>query len=362
MSNVTAPTPVVFEPSGQVRDLSGRRVGSHDPTVDAVKLREHYAYVGACSRGLRLLAGPQGELGQNDVQTQATIATSKAPSLEGIAIADIVCPVTFVSKTSGTWLSEDVAQDVAKPVVQQVSGTGPVPELNPKLTSTAFDATNALALAVELPTETLDNADLDLVKLSIRRLVNAFRLDREIRVANLLTTTANWPTTNRTAAATKWNGVSPTPLVDVFAAMAKSIILPTYLVLPESASQYFFSQGSVYQHLTAGGPIPKPIVASLRKTTAGVADFVWNLTATTASAVLIYAGAEPEAVSTARTFRYVGDAPDRAAAEESNGYLLRSFVNERQGARGKQSLVLVANDADKILSGQFGGIITNVIA
>jgi hypothetical protein len=354
------PTTVVLEPSGQVRDhLSGRRIGTHDPHADAAELRKLHAYVGACSRDLRLMALAQGQLGQSDVQTQGTIATSLAPALE--TIADLVCPVTLVSKSSGTWLSDDVGQDLAKPVAPQVAGTSSPPELNPKLTSTSFDATNGRALAVDIAAETLANADLDLVKLSIRRLVNAFKLDREVRVANLLMTSANWPSGNRTAAAVKWNGVSPTPLVDVFGALAKSIIAPSFLVMSESASQYFYSNTSVYQHLTAGGPIPTPIVASAHKMTSGAADYVWGST-TSANAILVYAGGDPEAVSTARTFRYIGDAPDREAAKEADGYLLRSFLMDKRGARGTRSLVLAANDADAILSGQLGGIITGVIA
>lgn len=356
---MNTPTQVVLESSGQVRDLSGRRIGAHDPYVDATELRELHAFVGECSRDARLLTSPQGELGQSSVQTQGTIATSKAPALD--TIADIVCPVTLVSKNSGTWLSEDVAQDLAKPVIAQVAATGSVPTLNPKLTSSAFDATNGRALAVEVPSETWDNADLDMRKLSIRRLVNAFKLDRELRIASLLLTSTNWPSGNVTAAAVKWNGTSPTPLVDVFTALGKSIVAPSCLVMTEPAAQWFFSQTSVFQYLSSGGPLPHVVVAKLRKTISAVADYVWG-SATSANAFLVYAGSDPDDVSTARTLRWIGDAPDKTAAEEANGYLLRSFFLERQGARGKRALVLTANDADAILSGQLGGIITGVLA
>lgn len=354
------PAPVVLEPSGQVRDLSGARLGRHDPYDDAKELKKLHAFVGAYSRDTRLMAAPQGELGQDDVQTQGTVARSFAPLLD--TIADIVCPVTLVSKTFGTWLGEDVAQDLAAPPVAQIAGTGSVPELNPTLASKAFDAGNGRALAVELPAETLANADLDLVKLSIRRLVNAFKLDREVRVAALLTASANWPSGNRTAAAAKWDGgVSPTPLADVFTALGKSLVAPTHLVMTEPAAQYFFSTQAVFQYLAAGGSLPQLVVAKLRKLTTGAADYVWG-SATSANAILVYAGTDPEAISTARTFRYIGDAPDKDAAAEANGYLLRSFINERAGTRGKRSLVLACNDADAILSGQLGGIITGVLA
>lgn len=353
---------VVFEPNGQVRDRSGKLVGEHDPSRD-VDLRALHRYVGECSRGVRLLAAnvPQGDLGQPDVQTQGTIATSLAAEVP--AIADIVCPVTPIRKTSGTWLAEDVAYDMALPVLPQTAGTSAPKVLGPKLTSAGFDASGDLSLAVELPTETIENADLDLVKLGIRRLVNAFKLDREIRIAALLMTATNFPSGQQTAAAAKWNGgVSPTPLVDIFTAMSKSLIAPTHMVVSEAVEHWLFTSTDVFQYLAAGGKLPEIVVGRARKTTSGAAAYVWGAP-TSANIALVFAPKDdPEAVSTARTFRYIGDAPDKEAAAESGGYLLRSFVYARAGARGVRSLVLTTNDADKILSGQLGGIITGVLA
>ena len=350
---------VVFEPSGQVRDLSGRRIGTHDAEADARQLRALYKYVGDVSRSTRLLAQPQGELGQPDVQTQGTAATSIAQALD--TVADVVCPVTLVQKTSGTWLAQDVSLDLAAPAIPQIASTGTPAELDPKLTSKTYDATGSYALSAKLSVDTIENADLDLIKLTLRRLVNAIKLDREIRIANLLTTSTSFATANRTAAAVKWNGTSPTPLVDVFAALLTSITPPTHLVMTEPAAQWFYGNATIYQYLAAGGPMPRVVVAKARKLTSAVAAYVWGAP-TSANATLVSAPMDPEAVSTARTFRYVGDAPDKEAAEESNGYLLRSFVDAKAGARGSRHLVLTVNDADVMLSGQLGGIITGVLA
>ena len=115
---------VVFEPNGEVRDRSGARVGTYDPDQDAKDLRALHRYVGDVSRGrvssnardvaqanddIRTLAAPQGDIGQPDAQTPGTSATYVAGALE--CIADSVCPVTLVSKTIGTLLFEDVAND-----------------------------------------------------------------------------------------------------------------------------------------------------------------------------------------------------------------------------------------------------------
>ena len=371
------PQRVHFEKSGQVRDESGSLIGSHDPHVDAKELRKLYSYVGDVSRGeLRTLASPQGDLGPKDVQVAGTTITTFAKATE--TVADIVCPVSFVSKSSGTWFSEDPSLDLAQQVIPYSSATAAPPTLSPKLMSSTYDATSAIALSVEYSSETFDNADIDMAKLAIRRLVNALKLDREIRVANLLTTAANWPAGQQTAAAIKWNTVATaTPLFDVFTALGKSYVGPTHLIMSETAVQYFYSNLAVYQHVTAGfaaenssklptghsSPLPTVIVAKKRVLSGGVATYVWGNTP--ANAVLVCAfenNQDKDTITTARTFRFIGDAPDVAAAQESDGYMLRSFFTQKHGARGGRAMVLIANDSDKLLSGVLGGIVTGVVA
>lgn len=384
---MTTTRSVHFEPSGQVRDESGHVIGTaNDPDKDQRELHNLALYASHVAAGryrmtfqeveqasadqrallggepvVRTLATNSGDLGQKDVQTAGTTLRLLAPMLDAFdGIADLVCPVSLVTKTVGTWLAEDVVQDLALPVAPVFAGNGAPPEINPKLTSAAYDATGELALAAAVPLETTFNSDIDIQALSVRRLANAFKLQREMRVQRLLGTSANWNANNRIAAAVKWNGVTPTPLVDLFAAHGTSFVTATHIAFTEASAQFFFSNTALYQYIAAGGPMPKVLVATMRQVVAGVTSYVWGA-ANSANAIMVYApSSAPEVVSTARTLRYIGDAPDKLLAKETNGYLLRSYFDKRRGTHGTRTLALVANDVDLFLSNQLGAIITGI--
>lgn len=343
---------------GRIR-LRGRdpKLASRLMTDRAGKIDQDFA---------RLLAGNAGDLAIRDVATAATRATYIQAPLE--ATADIVCPVTLVSTSYGSWLQDNVSTDVPNDTVDQGGSAGGSPtELNPQLSNTPYDATSSQALAVTLPAELFANPDIDLEKFAIRRLVNAFKLRREQRVVKLLTTSTNFLAANRVAAAAKWDqafaATTATPIIDVFAAMQPSLYTPTHIVFTEALAHYFFANPQVYQFLTAIGEsqsrvFPEVVIGTMRNTQGGTVNYLWGA-GNSANAVLVYAPTDqPEAVATSRTLRFIGDAPDTKKVVEANGFMLRKMFDARRGPKGAFNYVLVANDVEVMLNNQLGAIIT----
>ncbi len=302
------------------------------------------------------------DLGMPDVASATAARASFVQMPDQPYIADAVAPPLMIKHDRGTYWLENVGDSIQLAIANETVAGAPAPEFSPAYTSTTF-ATVGFGLAVRMPIRgSYGNADFDLPLAAMRRCVEGLRLAREIRVANLMTTAANWATANQVAAATKWNNATgANPLKDMFAARATSWLAPTAIAMSESVEQFWFQNAgstAVRDFVQSGGVLPRPLIGRARKMVAGVPSFVWGTTA--CNAVLLR---EVEDVSTeigtARTLRWLGKSPD---GEEKDGFLTRAFVT----IEGDKVYYTVAthNDLEVLLDNpsRIGALVTGVVA
>lgn len=332
---------------GHLRDEGGRIVARGADRDHAGKLSEYAASVGAGARSVLM------DLGPTDVHIANTQGAYFLPPVD--TVADRVLPLTMVQKVTGFWFKMPSA-DQTKIAVGYAVAPGAAPaEMNPGITQGPQWSVTHYALAAMVPTKILaGGADFDVEKACVRRITESLRLARSVRAATLLTTSGNWAAANRytIAGAGKWNGVAtPDPLIDMFNALALSQIPATSLVMAENVAAYFFTAGQrIRDYVQAGAPMPEVIVARAKKSLAGAPVYVWA-PSIPSNAALIREPVSQDDLSTARTFRWVGDAPDGMA---SNGHLVRRF----ETPNGMETWFVVAHsDADQFIANDVGALL-----
>lgn len=346
--------PVGFIDGETLRDANGKPVASGAGDArDALTLADHAS---RWMSGERVLL----DLAIGDVATARTQADVGIPS--GECVADTASAVRFVSHDRGVWYGESVQDAVQLPVIAG-SSTGQPAEINPGYSKTAF-TTTAYALAAKLPRALVQNADFDLKKRALRRLVEGLRLLREVRVATLLTTTANYASSGQVAAVAKWNGGAANTLQDLFSALAASFLPANTIILPEQAAQYFYQQStaaafSIRDYVQGGGEMPKVVYARQKYLHAGAGGapvYVWSPTLPSNVAVIRTVNDPETDIPTSLTFRWLGDAKD---GERRGGMLVREFWSQNDDAWW---LVVAHNDSEVIINNQVGALITGALA
>ena len=158
-------------------------------------------------------------------------------------IADVVCPVIEVDQPSKQYWEWNSADAFQRPGNVETAPGAVVREISPRLSKTRFD-TIERALGAAVPTEVINaaQAPIDPLAAAVRRVQNAMRLEREIRVAQLLTTAANWDSSLVTTltGTTKWNGgTSSDPIGDLIKIIQGSWAPVTRIVMGEQAGFAF---------------------------------------------------------------------------------------------------------------------------
>lgn len=302
-----------------------------------------------------LLDIARGELGIGDVATAAFQADYGIPTSD--VVADEVSAVRYVPHDRGVWYPENAADaiqlaETAAPAAGSGFGT-----IYPGFTSTTF-TTTGYAIGAKIPRQLNANADMNLKKRATRRVIEALRLAREVRVATLLTTSTNWASANRVTATAKWNGgATANPLLDMMNALAASYLPANILIMPESSAQYFYVQPQtstgIRDYIQARGEMPKILYARAKKSLSGAPAYVWAPSNPVAVA-LVRVTDDPLDYPSSQTFRWLGDARDGARVE---GILVREFQDE-----GLNTWIVGShNDAEVIVSNQVGAIITGAV-
>lgn len=322
------------------------------------------------------------DLGTADVHIDAALATYAAGYQDsaGGLIADQVCPVLQVEKTSNkyfTWDKNDIFQDAQS---LEVAPGGAVSEISPRLSNSSYNTVN-YGVSSAVPTELQANADsaLNPEMMAVARCVNAIMLARERRVAALVTTSGNWSGGYSTAAAAKWNGgVGSNPIQDIFSAIEASLTEVTGVVMSELVYHDFIQNAQVQKYIqskTMVSPLPQsnmvsaildlpPLIVGKRKgvvTSTSTYGYVWgnNVALVTADAGIPTGGAT---ISTARTFRWNGANASVGDGTMQGGFLVRSFFDPKRGARGSKIVVVTHNDTEVMTSVFAGGLITGAHA
>jgi hypothetical protein len=344
---------VLFVDGDRARDVNGKvvavRSGSDEETAK-LTLGAAEAMVG---RKVLL------DLAPADVVTPATQAEMGIP--DGDYVADLACPVRYVTHDRGYFYIEN-ATDSIQLVLPEVSAAGSVPELNPNYTNTLF-TTIGYGLMAKLPRLVVGNADFDIRRRTVIRLVQALKLAREYRVWNLLTTSTSWAAANRVAATAKWNGgASSDPLADLFTALSKSVLPANLLIMPENAAPFFFANPTVsvstvnrvQNFVQAGGVLPRIVTAQHKISAAGVPAYLWG-PANPVNVALVRNPGDPDRIPSATTFRWLGK--DGSKGEEKAGMLVRQFRQD-----DSEFIVVVHNDVDVMVANTVGAVITGALA
>jgi hypothetical protein len=337
--------PVGFIDGETLRDSNGKTVANG--AADEPRLVQLSNQASAWMSGKVLL-----DLAIGDVLTPATQDDVGIPA--GECVADIASKVRFVKHDRGYWYGESVQDAVQLPAMSGAALGQPV-EINPLYAKTAF-TTSEYSLAVRLPRPLLTNADFDLKKRALRRLVEGLRLAREVRVATLLTAAASYASTNQIAS-------TASSIADMFSALAASFLPANSVILPENAGQYFYS-GSITgapnmrDYVQSGGEMPKVVFARqkyLHAGAGGIPTYVWA-PSRPANVAFIRAVNDVETdIPTSLTYRWLGDAKD---GDRRDGVLVREFWAQNDDAYW---LVVVHNDAEVMMSNQVGAVVTSAL-
>lgn len=315
------------------------------------------------------------DLGIADVHTDSAIPNYAAGYRLADGVADIAMPPIVVSKASNKYNTWDAPNAFRRVLPNGSAPGGQVPEVNPTLSSASY-STVEYALGAYIPTEVDANADAPLrpLQAATARIMNALMLEREIRVATLLKTAGSWDSSLVTAiaAAAKWNGgASSDPVKDLHTIIESSYMPVTGIVLSELVMHDFVRNPNVQKYITykdSAGPIPKAsaIASLLELPPIYVAKMKYFASGTTMSyvwgndVVLLHQPGNmmptsQDEVATASTFRWNGGGDGTT----SNGFLVRSFFDQKRGGRGGNTVVIVHNDAEVMTSKYVGGLLTS---
>jgi hypothetical protein len=318
-----------------------------------------------------------GDLAVSDVHQPGTLSTYAAGyrvCQEGIA--DAMSPVIMVPKQSdyyGTW---NVGSDFSRKIANVSAAGGQIAEVNPGLTFSQYTAV-AYALAGALPTEVQANADAPFRPFPklMQVIVDALRLERNIRVANQLTTSSNFQSVVQTIlAGAQWDeGAASNPILVLQKMMDAAYMPLTALGMTGQLWRALIRNPNVQKFFTykdgrdaipemkgvsADFKLPMIYVDETKYTVGGALSFVWGN-----DVVGIHQPSEmpPTSqmdVATATTFRWVGgDVPPDGAL--TGGFLVRSYFDQKRGPRGSTVVVCAHNDVELVTSGYAAGLVVN---
>lgn len=316
------------------------------------------------------------DLSQGDVHQDATLPNYAAGYQLAGGAADIAAPALTVSKASNKYNTWDAANAFKRVLPTAGTSGGQVAEVNPTLSNATY-STQEYALAAFVPTNVSSNADAPLRPLmaATKRIMNALRLEREIRVATLMTTAANFDASVVTTlgAAFKWNGGgSSDPVADIHLIMEQSYMPVNQIVMSEKVAHAFVRNPNVQKftqykdgvasldsalgQIAAVLQLPKMTRADMKYQASGTTmSYVWGNDVALIHAPPQNPPVDQEDVATAYTFRWDGgEAPDGTVTA---GFQVRTFFDPRRGARGGTQVVIVHNDAEVVTSKFVGGLI-----
>lgn len=343
--------PIGYIDGDRLRDDNGKPVGVRTGSdADARKLS---AKAGAWMTDRPVLM----DLAVGDVTSGGTVGAYSIPDTD--FVANKVCPVRMVKHDRGTFYPEK-ASDAISPVLPVAGANGArAAELGPGFAPVNF-ITTGYALATRIPRPLGSNADFDLRAIATHRLVEALKLAREIRVAALLTTSANWAVANRITATAKWNGgATANPLLDMMNALQQSYLPANIMILPENVAQNFYVQPQastgIRDYVQGGGEMPERLYARAKKFVGGVPTYIWA-PAAAVNVAIVRTSPDPLSLTTAVTFRWVGEGEDGAIQD---GVLIREFYDP---STDSDWIVCAHNDLETFLSNQVGAVITGAQA
>ncbi|WP_394849690.1 hypothetical protein LZC95_19835 [Pendulispora brunnea] len=319
------------------------------------------------------------DLAVTDVHQDAPLPNYAAGYRQEDGVADIACPVVLVPKPSDKYYTWNASNAFARvmPNVQS-AGTG-IPEVSPTLSLGSF-TTIEYALASFVPTELEAAADAPLrpFQAAVNRVMAAMKIEREFRVASLMSNPANFVTPNviTLAPGAQWNGgPNSDPIGNLQTIIENSFAPITGIVMSRrlrnafarnpQVQKYFSYKDSAAaipsnQQLSAILDLPPIYTAEMKYAPpTGNPIYVWGPDVVLFHHPPANPPADGQDVSTAYTFRWTGANGVITDGQYVSGWMVRTYWDARRGARGGKSVVVVVQDAEVATSSLVGGVIKN---
>lgn len=373
---------VTNEQGDRVRTLSVANEEDGDRILSEFATRIHYSKMVEQTRQPIEMRDSDGDvirmdLGQGDVHIDAAMSNLVTGYSLAEGAADIALPVVITDKASNKFFQWSNVNAFRRVIPNGATPGGQVSEINPALANDSY-TTVEYALGAFIPTEVMANADSPLrpQMAAVARVMNALRLEREIRAATLLRTSGNWDSSVvvTLAAAAKWNGgVSSDPVANLHSIIEASQMPVTDIVMSEQVRNKFATNAQVQKYFamnpSGGGKgiptagqlsaileLPPITVVKMKYFASGTTmSYVWG-----GDVVLLHRPPQvpvmtQEDVATGYTFRWNGGGAQDGSA--TAGFLVRTYYDQKRGARGGMQVVVVHNDAEKMTANAVGGLI-----
>lgn len=355
------------------------RVVEHDEYAKSLArfASEYDRNVGARQRGSHLM-----DLGVGDVHQAAPLTNYAAGYRNEAGVAEIVSPVIMTAKPSAkyyTWDKDDAFQDVDNVEAAPGAAFG---EVSPRLSNATFSTTQ-YALGGFVPTEIQAAADAPLQPMqnTVRRVVNVLHIAREKRIAALLGTAGSYASAQKVDlsgdATKKWNGgANSDPVANLHAIIEAALMEPTGIVMNRQMYNAFVRNAAVQKYIafksgTKPMPTPGDISALLelppiyvakmkaKSKTAGTYGYIWGNDCVLFHAPQQQPPLDGQDISSAYTFRWLGDGT--SDGQITDGWLIRTFYDQKRGPQGGMQVVAVHQDADILTSPLVGGMVIGAL-
>lgn len=314
--------------------------------------------------------------GPSDVHVPGALPNYASGYTNFTPLADLISPPLLVDRDTN-YFFEFQREDAFQRAIPMTAGVNAsVAEISPRLQSSSSYKCVARALGAFVPYEIVANADspLKVEQAFMRRVINAQKLEREIRVSGKLRTSANWDSATTIAAGYQWNGgASSDPVKDIHTVLDSSSGEPTGIALSGRTYRAYTRNAAVrsyiaYKDSTPGIPDPSALQAQLRLppfficemryiNSSGTLTFVWG------NDVVIFRNpaemppVSQEDVATSYTFRWRN--PPSPDGTNSGGFVVRKFVDQNRGPSGGTKIVCVNYDDEKVTSKYIGNLLIN---
>ena len=235
------------------------------------------------------------DLGPADVHIQSALTNYAGGYTLEDGVADLACPVIPTNKDSDKYFVWNSSNAFSRVIPNIAAAGAPPAEVSPTVANSPFQTVPyALAAAISLEVESNADAPLRPYQAAVDRLMNALRLEREYRVMNLLTTSANWNSSNVLAlgSGANWNnGASSDPIANIHYMIQHSAQKITRIIAGEPVVQamqrnqavrsYYFAKDQAPalpsgEEISALFKIPPIVTASMKYTTGGSLNYVWQ--------------------------------------------------------------------------------------
>jgi len=306
-------------------------------------------------------------------------------------VADVVSPVVMSAKEEDKLWTWNATSSFQRAIPTMGAAGGRVNEVQPAGGTASYNCIR-YALGAFVPTEVTANQDapIDVNQKVTQRILEALKLEREIRVMTQATTTANFTSQQvRTlSSGYQWNGgASSQPVTDLQTLEHTSAMDISRWIMPLSTYDTFATNAAVQKFVAykqGVQAVPEASVAALLRVApitiarmkyygaTGTLIYVWPDVASASYVVGVRTPpkmppSDQRDIATMFTARWAGGTGNGGegggprVSAVAGGFMIRRFFEESRGSLGGQMVVVCHADAEVFTSSLVGGVIVNPI-